>query len=51
MLETIEALAPVIANLGFPIVVTLYLLIRVEKRLDAIGEDIREVTKSISKLL
>lgn len=47
----LEDLAPVIANLGFPIVVSLYLLLRVEKKLDEIGASMAEVVKAISKLL
>ncbi len=47
----LEDLGPVIANLGFPIVVALYLLMRVEKKLDELGSSIAEIVKAISKLL
>lgn len=47
----LEDLAPVISNLGFPIVVSLYLLLRVEKKLDEIGASMAEIVKAISKLL
>ena len=47
----LEDLAPVISNLGFPIVVALYLLMRVEKKLDELGASMAEIVKAISKLL
>jgi len=47
----LDDLAPVIANLGFPIVVALYLLMRVEKKLDELGSSMAEIVKAISKLL
>ena len=47
----LEDLAPAIANLGFPIVVALYLLMRVEKKLDELGTSLAEVIKAISKML
>jgi len=46
-----EELTPLIANLGFPIVVSLYLLIRVEKKLEELVNCIKEANKSIAKLL
>lgn len=46
-----EELTPIIANLGFPIVVSLYLLIRVEKKLDELSACIKELSKNISKML
>ncbi len=47
----LEDLAPIISNLGFPIVVSLYLLLRVEKKLDEVGASMAEIVKAISKLL
>ena len=47
----LEDLAPIIANLGFPIVVALYLLMRVEKKLDELGSSLADIVKAISKLL
>lgn len=47
----LEELAPVIANLGFPVVVAMYLLMRVERKLDELGTSLAEVVKAISKLL
>ena len=46
-----EELTPLIANLGFPIVVSLYLLIRVEKKLEELVNCIKEANKNIAKLL
>lgn len=47
----IEDLTPLVANLGFPIVVSLYLLVRVEKKLEELSGCIKEANKNISKLL
>ena len=46
-----EELAPIIANLGFPIVVALYLLVRVENKIASLEKTMDEVLKAISKLL
>jgi hypothetical protein len=46
-----EELTPLIANLGFPIVVSLYLLIRVERKLDELTACLKEANRNISKLL
>jgi hypothetical protein len=46
-----EDLVPLIANLGFPIVVSLYLLIRVEKRLEELTTCVKEANESITKVL
>lgn len=46
-----EELAPIIANLGFPIVVALYLLVRVENKIASMEKTMDEVLKAISKLL
>ncbi len=47
----VEELAPVIANLGFPVVVAMYLLMRVERKLDELGSSIADILSAISKLL
>lgn len=39
-----------IANLGFPIVVSIYLLVRVENKLDSLTRSINELTKTIAAL-
>ena len=46
-----DELVPLVANLGFPIVVSLYLLIRVEKRLEELITIIKEANESINKML
>ena len=47
----IEDLTPLVANLGFPIVVSLYLLIRVERKLEDLGASVKEVCRKVEKLL
>lgn len=47
----LEELTPLISNLGFPIVVSLYLLIRVERKLEELKACIKEANRNISKLL
>lgn len=46
-----DELTPLVANLGFPIVVSLYLLIRVERKIEELTACIKEVNKNISKML
>ncbi len=46
-----DELAPIISNLGFPIVVSLYLLIRVERKLDELKACIKETSRNIAKML
>lgn len=38
-----------IANLGFPIVVSIYLLVRVEMKLDNLANSITELAKAIAQ--
>lgn len=38
-----------IANLGFPIVVSIYLLVRVEGKLDSLTNSINDLAKAISR--
>ncbi len=42
-------LATLIANLGFPIVITLYLLIRFEKKISDLSEAINALKNEIQK--
>lgn len=44
-----EEFAGFIANLGFPIVMTVFLLTRVEKKLDALTESIGSLTVAINE--
>ena len=46
-----DELTPLVANLGFPIVVSLYLLIRVERKIEELTACIKEVNKTIAKIL
>ncbi|MDI3312270.1 MAG: YvrJ family protein [Thermoanaerobacterium sp.] len=39
-----------IANLGFPIVVSIYLLVRIEGKLDSLTNSINELAKAITKI-
>lgn len=39
-----------IANLGFPIVISMYLLIRIEGKLNRLTESINELSKAISAI-
>lgn len=39
-----------IGNLGFPIAITMYLLFRMESKMDALCETIQELTKQLIKL-
>ncbi len=44
-----ELLTP-IANVGFPIVLSIYLLVRLEGKIEILGESVHELAKSISGL-
>ncbi len=37
-----------IANLGFPIVISVYLLVRIENRLEALTESINELAEAVA---
>jgi len=37
-----------IANLGFPIVISVYLLVRIENRLEALTESIHELAEAVA---
>lgn len=39
-----------IANLGFPIVLSIYLLVRIEGKLNQLSESITQLSKTISNL-
>lgn len=40
-----------IANLGFPIVISIYLLVRIEGKLNQLSESINELSKTIEKII
>jgi hypothetical protein len=46
---TVEEMLAPIANLGFPIVVSIYLLVRVENKLDKLSDSINELARVLSK--
>ncbi len=46
-----DELIPLIANLGFPIVVSIYLLVRIEEKLEALTVSLKEVSKVIAALV
>ena len=46
-----DELTPLVANLGFPIVVSLYLLIRVERKMEELTTCIKEANDNITKML
>mgnify|MGYP001501606940 CR=1 FL=1 len=45
-----DAIVGVISQVGFPIVVSIYLLVRIEGKLDWLGETIHELAQSISNM-
>ena len=40
----------IVANLGFPIAISLYLLVRIEGKLQGLTDSINELSKNIIKL-
>ena len=44
-----EVIYSSIANLGFPIVISVYLLVRIEGKLDELSKSITELAQAISK--
>ena len=47
----VEEMIPLIANIGFPVVVSLYLLIRIENELDELSACIKELSGNLAKML
>lgn len=45
-----EQLLGMIANLGFPIVISMYLLVRIENRMENLSQSIQSLTKAISDM-
>ena len=45
--ETLNSLSGLIGNLGFPIVITLYLFIRFEKKLDQMNGKIERLEQAV----
>ncbi|NMB41406.1 MAG: YvrJ family protein [Firmicutes bacterium] len=46
-----EELVPLIANLGFPIAVSVYLLVRIEGKMESLTLSIRELSEAIGKMI
>lgn len=44
-----EQLLPLISDVGFPVVITLYLLHRIENKLDQLNESIQQLPKQLDK--
>ncbi len=44
-----EGIYTSIANLGFPIVISVYLLVRIEGKLDNLSQSINDLAKAIAK--
>ena len=40
----------IVANLGFPIAISLYLLVRIEGKLQALTDSINELSRNITKM-
>jgi len=49
-LDEFNALIQIISNVGFPVVVALYLLVRVDKTIEKSTEALSELTKTIIEL-
>ncbi|WP_409018140.1 YvrJ family protein (plasmid) [Bacillus velezensis] len=49
-INSIPAFAQIIANYGFPALITFYLLVRLEKRLENINNATEELVKTIKEL-
>lgn len=45
-----EELLSVIANVGFPIAVSVYLLVRIENRLDTLSKAINELANAVNHI-
>lgn len=43
-----EQLLGLIANMGFPIVISVYLLVRIENRLEALTESIHQLAEAVA---
>lgn len=48
---SLEQLYSMIEGLGFPVFLSIYLLVRFEKKIDSLNGTIEKLNKSISKLI
>ena len=46
-----EELVKIIANLGFPIAVSIYLLVRLETKMNELTGSVKELSRTIAKML
>jgi len=46
-----EELVPLIANVGFPIAVSVYLLVRIEGKIEGLTMSIRELSEAIGRII
>ena len=51
-METINFdLVGLVANLGFPIAISIYLLVRLENRMEALADRIKELGEAIKRMM
>lgn len=46
-----ENIFNMIANVGFPIVISIYLLVRIEEKMDKLSSSILELSKAINEII
>lgn len=46
-----EELVPLIANVGFPIAVSVYLLVRIEGKIESLALSIRELSQVLGRVI
>ncbi len=48
--DKLEQVLGMIGNIGFPIVVSVYLLVRIENKMESLTESIQSLTSAINKM-
>ncbi len=48
--DILEQVLGMIGNIGFPIVVSVYLLVRIENKMESLTESIQSLTSAINKM-
>lgn len=48
--ENVEEIVSAVANLGFPIAISVFLLVRIENRLEKLTESINDLSSTISAI-
>ena len=46
-----EKLIPIVANLGFPIAVSIYLLVRIEGKIESLTLSIRGLAEAVGRIM